>query len=415
MENFKVALKNTNDRVYVPVKSWCKDIEASALDQIENLSRLPFAFHHIAIMPDCHAGYGMPIGSVLATKGIVIPFAVGMDIGCGMCALKTSIHESELNPDTIECIVNEIRKVIPVGFHHNEKPCSEDEMPRDAGTIDNALIICKEFDKARYQMGTLGGGNHFIEIQKGPDGNIWVMLHSGSRNLGKKICDNYNDIAKKMNAMYFSSVDPKWNLAFLPMDSKEGVAYLHEMKYALDFARYNRFAMMKLITAILQDKFDRPGARIVGQYEFDAPPDNGIINIHHNYARMENHYNENVLVHRKGATRAYKDEIGIIPGCMGTKSYIVKGLGNQESFMSCSHGAGRAMGRNVARKTLDLADEQRKLDSQGIVHSIKSIHDLDEAAGAYKDIHSVMDQQKDLVEILVELTPVGSVKDNEEE
>lgn len=375
---------------------WLNYIEDGALAQAKNLANLPFAFKHIAIMPDSHQGYGMPIGGVLATKGVVIPNAVGVDIGCGMCAVKTSL--TELDTETLKHIMGEIRKVVPVGFNKHKEKQEESLMPEIGGTeIDLRNVIGREYNNALKSLGTLGGGNHFIEIQKGSDGHIWIMIHSGSRNLGKQVADHYNKLAVELNKKWYSSVDTKQELAFLPLDSEEGKSYIREMNYCVDFAFANRLLMINRIKSIFTNEFK------VVTYE-------PIINIAHNYARMENHFGENVMVHRKGATLADKNTIGIIPGSQGTKSYIVKGKGNAESFNSCSHGAGRKMGRGQAQRDLNLEEEVKRLDNMGVVHAIRGVKDLDEASGAYKDIDEVMENQKDLVEILVELTPLGVIK-----
>ncbi len=376
----------------IPVYNWCDNTEAGALKQIDNLASLPFAFHHIAIMPDCHQGYGMPIGGVLVTKDVIIPNAVGVDIGCGMCAVKTSL--TELDTETLKKIMGEIRKVIPVGFTHQKEAQDENLMPEFFG----GDIVEKEYNNALTQIGTLGGGNHFIEIQKGSDGHIWIMIHSGSRNLGKQVADHYNKLAIEFNEKWVSSVPKEHELAFLPVGSEEGQAYIREMNYCVDFALANRKLMMDRICDILKK---------VSGSGIDFEP---MINIAHNYAKLENHFGENVWVHRKGATLATENTIGIIPGSQGTKSYIVKGKGNPESFMSCSHGSGRKMGRNEAQKTLNLEEEIKKLDEQGILHEIRGVKDLDEASGAYKEIDEVMKAQEDLVEILIELTPLGVIK-----
>ena len=380
----------------LPIKMWLNYIEDGALAQAKNLANLPFAFKHIAIMPDSHQGYGMPIGGVLATKGVVIPNAVGVDIGCGMCAVKTSL--TELDTETLKHIMGEIRKVVPVGFNKHKEKQEESLMPEIGGTeIDLRNVIGREYNNALKSLGTLGGGNHFIEIQKGSDGHIWIMIHSGSRNLGKQVADHYNKLAVELNKKWYSSVDTKQELAFLPLDSEEGKSYIREMNYCVDFAFANRLLMINRIKSIFTNEFK------VVTYE-------PIINIAHNYARMENHFGENVMVHRKGATLADKNTIGIIPGSQGTKSYIVKGKGNAESFNSCSHGAGRKMGRGQAQRDLNLEEEVKRLDNMGVVHAIRGVKDLDEASGAYKDIDEVMENQKDLVEILVELTPLGVIK-----
>ena len=376
---------------------WLDDIEDGALEQAKNLANLPFAFNHIAIMPDSHQGYGMPIGGVLATKGVIIPNAVGVDIGCGMCAVKTTL--TNIDQDQLKKIMNEIRKVIPLGFNKHKEEQDYTLMPdwTEFKNFENS-VCAKENDNALKSLGTLGGGNHFIEIQKGSDGHIWIMIHSGSRNLGKQVADHYNKIAVDLNQKWHSQVPKEWELAFLPIDSKEGQEYIDEMNYCVEFALANTGVMMDRILTIINDIHE-------GGMEFEP-----MINIAHNYARMENHFGQNVMVHRKGATLADENTIGIIPGSQGTKSYIVKGKGNPESFNSCSHGAGRKMGRKEAERRLNLEEEIKKLDSQGVLHAIRGVKQLDEAPGAYKDIDIVMSNQKDLVEILVELMPLAVVK-----
>jgi tRNA-splicing ligase RtcB (3'-phosphate/5'-hydroxy nucleic acid ligase) len=376
----------------VPVKCWADDVEQSAVDQILHLSNLPFAFHHVAIMPDCHSGYGMPIGGVLATKGVVIPFAVGVDIGCGCCAMKTSLKVENINEGVLKSIMGLIRERIPVGFEHHKE--AQDEKWMVPSYFKDTYIVSREYESALKQMGTLGGGNHFIEIQADEEDNVWIMIHSGSRNLGKKVADHYNKLAVKLNQQWFSSVPKEWELAFLPIETQEAKDYMDEMQYCVEFAYRNRFYMMNTLIDIF--------TQVIGCDFGD------FINIAHNYAVWENHFGQNVLVHRKGATRARKDEIGIIPGSQGTASYIVKGLGNPESFHSCSHGAGRKMGRKEACRTLDLAEEQSKLS--GIIHSVRNQEDLDEAPGSYKDIESVMANQVDLVEPIVKLRPLAVIK-----
>lgn len=390
-----------------PIKMWVTDIEDGALEQAKNMANLPFTFRHVALMPDCHQGFGMPIGGVLATERVVIPNAVGVDIGCGMCAQKTSIRADDFSTETLKKIMGEIRKRIPVGFNHRKVQCSADEMPNSMylyNTSDSLYPICSEqFEKARYQLGTLGGGNHFIEIQKDEEGYIWIMIHSGSRNLGYTVAKYYNDLAKNLNSKWHSSIDVKDDLAFLPLDTEEADYYLEEMNYCLEFALANRKKMMKDVRSSFYDILSEKDESYILLFE-------PLINIHHNYAATENHFGKNVMVHRKGATSAKVGEVGIIPGSQGTSSYIVEGLGNPESFKSCSHGAGRLMGRKDAQRRLDLEIEQRCLDEKGILHSVRSIKQLDEAPSAYKDIDKVMDNQKDLVKILYKLTPLGVIK-----
>lgn len=393
---------NTENR---PIKLWLDDIEENTLEQAKNLANLPFVFKHIAIMPDSHLGYGMPIGGILATKGVIIPNAVGVDIGCGMCAVKTSL--TEIDTDILKKIMGKIREVVPVGFKKNTEVDKNNWLDRTSEGLEYGgfPVVSSEFNNAKHSLGTLGGGNHFIEIQKGSDGHIWIMIHSGSRNLGLKVANHYNKIAKELNKKWYSSVPEKNELAFLPVDTQEAKDYILEMNYCINYALENRKLMMDRILRIFAEEFSVKDEYGDLHFDFDHA-----INIAHNYARLENHFGENVWVHRKGATLATKDTIGIIPGSQGTKSYIVKGKGNPDSFNSCSHGAGRKLGRKQAIKTLDLEKEIKILDDAGVVHGMRNQKDLDESVSCYKNIEEVMNNQFDLVEILVELTPLGVIK-----
>lgn len=312
---------------------------------------------------------------------------------CGMSAIRTSL--TELNINNLKTIVGKIRELVPVGFNHQKEP---QEFVGFALAPD-IRIIQHELNSARKQLGTLGGGNHFIEIQKGSDGFIWAMVHSGSRNFGLKIANEYNKIAQNLCSMWHSNI-PAFKgadgLAFLPIETYQAKEYMLAMQYALRFAYENRLQMMNKIKTAFTD---------VLTCEFEKE-----INIHHNYAQWENHFGKNVIVHRKGATSARLGEIGIIPGSQGTASYIVEGKGNPQSFMSCSHGAGRVMSRNQAKKELNLENEKKLLEDKNIVHSIRTVNDLDEASSAYKDIDVVMENQKELVDIKVKLTPLGVIK-----
>jgi tRNA-splicing ligase RtcB len=540
----------------LPIKSWIPEDQYYAdekmVEQVENLAKLPFAFSHIVLSPDGHVGYGMPIGGVMATKGVIVPNAVGVDIGCGMCAVKTSL--TEIDTETLKKIMGEIRKQIPLGMNRHKEKQDETLMP--SGLLGD--ICNQQYNNALCSLGTLGGGNHFIEIQKGSDGHIWIMIHSGSRNLGKQVAEHYNKLAENKNKEWFSSVLPVQELAFLPIDSPEGKDYIREMNYCVEFALANRKLMMDRIINIF-------GEVLSGGKDYSWGHEE-MINIAHNYARMESHCedcidnqdNDNpiveylsgveavskvqdflngyrpvvhscgglilsnatsflkisplqvdvleqmsdacrslnlglelkhnhlktslhlcgcedlgsfdesyysslnkfglgfshlfgvekdfrkwdrilgriflgyeaynldcklnnntssishkhnptqVMIHRKGATLATTDTIGIIPGSMGSKSYIVKGLGNPESFNSCSHGAGRKLGRKNACKVLNLEEENKKME--GIIHGMRSVDDLEEAPGAYKNIQDVMANQSDLVKILVELSPLAVIK-----
>lgn len=385
-----------------PIKMWLDDMEPGALAQARNLANLPFTFKHVAIMPDAHCGYGMPIGGVLATEGVVIPNAVGVDIGCGMCAVKSTLKEVEaVRLKEMLGSAREgrgIREMVPVGFKHHKRAQDESLMP-DRTPLEQLKDsrVLQLYQGALKQLGTLGGGNHFIEVQKGSDGHIWFMVHSGSRNIGLKVAQYYNREAVRLNGRWRSAVPQKWELAFLPLDTDEGQNYLVEMQYCVDFALANRRLMMNRIKQVVAD--------VVGEVDFEP-----LINVAHNYAAVEHHFSKDVVVHRKGATRARAGEYGIIPGSQGSKSYIVVGKGNPESFCSCSHGAGRLMGRKQAQRELDLESEKEKLDKLGVVHGLRSIRDLDEAAGAYKDIGRVMENQADLVNIEVELVPLAVMK-----
>jgi len=371
----------------VPIKLWLDDIEEGALVQARNLANLPCAYKWVAIMPDCHQGFGMPIGGVLAAEDVIIPNAVGVDIGCGMLAARTGLQE--IDTDTLRLVRAQIKMEVPVGFEHHKTAQTWDGFD----CAPDIPIIQQELDSARRQLGTLGSGNHFIEIQHGSDGYVWVMIHSGSRNFGLKTANTFHNIARSLCDRKGYAL-PDRDLAYLPMDTREGREYLAVMNYCCDFARANRSLMMERIGEII--------AKVSGANLLEK------INIHHNYAAIEIHYGREVLVHRKGATKASRDTIGIIPGSMGTNSYIVKGLGNPESFESCAHGAGRRMGRKQAIRSLDLETEQKKMD--GVLHGLRSRGGLDEAPGAYKDIDEVMRLQQDLVTISVSLKPLASIK-----
>lgn len=374
----------------LPIKMWLTDIEDGALSQAKDLANLPFAFSHIAIMPDSHQGYGMPIGGVLASETAIVPNAVGVDIGCGMCSLRTNLNE--IDTERLKSIMGKVRDTVPVGFNHHKEKQDKKWMP----ALDKSLPVAEqEFESAMHQVGTLGGGNHFIEIQKGSDGFIWIMIHSGSRNIGYTVAKHYNNKAKEINESLGNKV-PK-NLACFPVDTEEYSNYLDEMNYCIEFALQNRKLMMERVKNAFTDVI----------------PDTGFsnfINKPHNFAAWENHFGKNVIVHRKGATRARKGEPGMIPGSQGSNSYIVTGKGNTESFESCSHGAGRVMSRTAAKKNLDIQKETEQLEKMGILHAIRSKNDLDEAPGSYKNIKDVMDFQSDLIDIKIELTPLAVIK-----
>jgi tRNA-splicing ligase RtcB len=392
----------------VPIFVWADkdEIEPEALEQARNVARLPFMHHHVAVMPDAHFGMGVSIGTVFAAEDVIIPNAVGVDIGCGMRVIKTGINVSNITTDQLKTIMTKIRKAIPVGFSSHKEPQLNTLVWRKSVNKDNLLHISmkeerlpvcyREFDKSLKSLGTLGGGNHFIEFQKNGEGELCIMIHSGSRNLGLQVANHYNNEAKKLNKKWHSRVPESYKLAFLPLDSDAGRLYLKEMEYCITYARINRAVMAQRITEIINKELDINIASYVND-------------IAHNYAVMENHYGKNVMVHRKGAVLA-GDNIAIIPGSQGSCSYIVNGKSNKESFNSCPHGAGRALGRKKAIEVLDLNKEIESLNAKGILHSIRNIKDLDEAPSAYKDISKVMENSKDLVSIVEKLEPLAVIK-----
>jgi len=403
------------DGYAMPVKSWCENCEEGAVKQAVNLAHHPALVHHVALMPDAHQGYGMPIGGVVAAKGAVIPAAVGVDIGCGMIATETDIPaEAFAEMSFRRAFQEKLKERIPVGEGVSHA-VTQDWEGFEEYTAHNGMRSSLWPSKLdRMNLGTLGGGNHFIELQKStardgsgdPEGGakVWLMIHSGSRNLGKRIEEHYHRIAAKMCERFHSPLPDK-DLAFLPIEEPAGHDYFTDMLFALRYARENRRRMMEAMKATVAEFV--PGANFIRT-----------IDIHHNYAAFEEHFGEKVCVHRKGATSAKLDEIGIIPGSMGTASYIVRGLGNPESFMSCSHGAGRRMSRIAASTTLTVEECDQAMD--GIVcerwHKYKGFGkakgklDLSEAPQAYKDIEDVIASERDLIEPLVRLVPLASLK-----
>ena len=389
-----MKVKMINNR---PVKIWTDEVEDTAMRQIENLTTLPFLYHHLAIMPDVHTGMGMPIGGVLACEDAIVPNAVGVDIGCGMCAVKTNWKVSEIPPHVLrKKIMKGIRERIPLGMDHHKEKQDVRFLP-EGHEVEKMTIVKARQESILHEVGTLGGGNHFIELQKDENDMLWIMIHSGSRNLGARVGAYYNEMAKTLNSRWHTVVSPEINLAFLPQGSREFGMYWEAMKYCVDFALCNRKLMMERIEEVLYDA-------LTG-IEFDP-----MINIAHNYAACENHFGKNVFVHRKGATLARKGITGIIPGSQGTASYIVEGLGNPESFCSCSHGAGRVLSRKAAIRTLNMAEEVAQLEAKGIVHAIRCQDDMQEASGAYKNIEEVIANELDLVKVRTRLLPVAVIK-----
>ncbi|MBM3985605.1 MAG: RtcB family protein [Planctomycetes bacterium] len=384
-----------------PIKVWTDDVEASALAQLRNLASLPFIHHHVAAMPDVHWGLGATVGSVLAMKGAIIPAAVGVDIGCGMCAVRLSLTAGDL-PDSLAVVRAQIERDVPVGFaEHGDRrmpfdPLDQAGLVRGFASLREAHPGIRQREEGRVwrQVGTLGGGNHFIEVCLDEQQRVWVMLHSGSRNIGKVIADYF--ITRAKERMEQESVAlPDADLAWLPDGSRDFDDYVSAVSWAQEYALENRRAMLRLVLAAL-------GRRLPPFTAMDEA-----INCHHNYVSRESHFGADVLVTRKGAIRARTGDLGIVPGSMGTRSYIVRGKGQPDSFDSCSHGAGRRMSRGQAKRTLTLGDLARQTVG---VECRKDADVLDEAPAAYKDIDAVMENQRDLVEVVHTLKQVLCVK-----
>jgi len=391
-------------RQRVPIKVWLaspEDIEPGCLQQAMNLANLPFIYKWVALMPDTHQGYGMPIGGVIATQDYIIPNAVGVDIGCGMAFVETNIHHQQLDFAEYSNLVGQIMRAVPTGFEHHKKPrpCLTMDEDEWAQKVRNQHFTeLPNIEDGYYQVGTLGSGNHFIELQQDEAGMLCVMVHSGSRNFGYKVCEYFNRLAKKINQKDSWSVPAEYDLAYLPVAAPEGRDYINWMNLALRFARENRQAMLEVVKREL--------TRRLPAIEFS-----GEVNAHHNYAALENHYGRDVWVHRKGAISARAGEPGIIPGAMGSTSYIVSGLGNPESFMSCSHGAGRRMSRHQAMKQFTVQETVEDLQSRGIAFGKRNKKDAsDEARWAYKDIDAVLRNELDLVEPLKKLETLAVIK-----
>ena len=386
-----------------PVKVWSEDLDRGAEKQLYNISLIPFIHSHIAVMPDAHVGIGCTIGSVIPTHRAIIPAAVGVDIGCGMMAAKTNIKAKDL-PDNLSEIRNSIEKTIPLGAgrcHQKEyflekiqnQFVSQSMVSHFLRNDPNEMFSIVT-TKWREQMGSLGGGNHFIEVCLDENDFVWVMLHSGSRGIGNKLGTIFIEKAKKDIKIHQANVPDK-DLAYLSEGTQNFNDYVKAVAWAQEYASINRQVMMTLIFGQLEYYF--PKIRFQQQ----------AINCHHNYVEREHHFEKNVWVTRKGAIRAKKDDLGIIPGSMGTKSYIVKGKGNQESFHSCSHGAGRRMSRKQAFKKFTMDDLERQ--TLGVeMQRRKAI--IDEIPEAYKDIDKVMKDQEDLVDVIHTLKQILNVK-----
>lgn len=369
-----------------PLMLWGRDFDPDTLRQLSALADMPYIFHHVAAMPDAHVGIGATIGSVFATTDAAVPSAVGVDIGCGMRAVSTDLPAAAATRERLQRFIDLVYARIPLGFesHGSERTWpGMKSFPLDDGALRK---------KAAMQLGTLGGGNHFLEAQSDSE-HLWLMIHSGSRHIGLQIAEHFIREARAYNTLKKLGIPQ--DLSFLPVHEQGGRDYLEAMNWALDYARENRRQLLEQLLDLFRLAVT-PGFRVIEDIE-----------IHHNFAAFETHFNRKVLVHRKGATRAFENEAGIIPGSMGSSSFITRGRGNAFSFMSSSHGAGRALSRKAAQKKIAMDEFQRSMS--GVVANLKRSM-LDEAPQAYKDINAVMEAQADLVEIIHRLTPLASVK-----
>jgi tRNA-splicing ligase RtcB (3'-phosphate/5'-hydroxy nucleic acid ligase) len=381
----------------VPILSWVPDLERGALEQATNLSNLPFTIRHVALMPDAHMGYGMPIGGVLFADRTVVPYAIGVDIGCGVALVETDLTVETLSRRELTRTLETIAAGVPVGTASQRHPVSRPGAEEEIGVPLPDSIEDAWFARAVNQLGTLGSGNHFLELQRDPAGQVFVMLHSGSRSLGKTICDAFHQRA----LAYVRTAGlplPHRELAYLPDDIPEHHAYWSAMDFALRFAEVNRSRMLDVV--------ERAFAAHTQATRFDR-----VVDIHHNDAAREQHFGVTGLVHRKGAVRAGAGDIVLIPGSMSTASYVGEGLGDPDAFETCQHGAGRAMSRTAARTSKTSATVYAEMSALGVeLHAGDPRTIAEEAAFAYKDIELVMAASASLVRPIRRLTPLGVVK-----
>ncbi|OCQ51446.1 RNA-splicing ligase RtcB [Photorhabdus australis subsp. thailandensis] len=393
----------------VPIKMWTHGVpvEAEAREQLLNIAKMPFIFSHLAIMPDVHLGKGSTIGSVIPTRGAIIPAAVGVDIGCGMMAVRTSLSAGDL-PDNLYAIRRAIEIAVPHGRTVNRTGHDKGSWQKPPETVDYRWNMLQSGFKRltdkypqllktnNYQhLGTLGTGNHFIELCLDESDRVWVMLHSGSRGVGNAIGNLFITLAQQDMKQHITNL-PDRNLAYFEEGSRHFADYMEAVGWAQNFARHNREIMMKHTLTALSTVMTKPFTAMTKA-----------VNCHHNYVQQEQHFGQNVLVTRKGAVAAHKGVMGIIPGSMGAKSFIVRGLGNEESFCSCSHGAGRVLSRTAAKKRFTIEDQKR---ATAHVECRKDSDVIDEIPMAYKDIEAVMAAQSSLVEIVHTLRQVVCVK-----
>lgn len=397
-----MTIKMTLTEGRVPVKIWTDDIEERAKQQLSNIAQLPFIHHHVAAMPDVHCGIGATIGSVIACHKAIIPAAVGVDIGCGMIASRLSLHANDLDEKSLKTIFEQISRDIPAGRHQHKE---DRALVHRALPFEAQLNLMTQkhpplrkafgnFSNWICQMGTLGSGNHFIELCLDEEQHLWIMLHSGSRGIGNAIGNYFIELARQDMERLFIHL-PDRDLAYFPEGCEHFDDYIFAVDWAQRYAFENRQAMLDLVIGALK--------RHLPPFEITTEA----VNCHHNYVAHENHFDENVWVTRKGAIRAKQGDLGIIPGSMGAKSFIVRGKGNADSFHSCSHGAGRKMSRTTAKKQFTKKD--LAMQTEGVVcRKDKGV--IDEIPSAYKDIDSVMSNQVDLVEVIHTLKQILCVK-----
>lgn len=386
----------------VPVQIWTSDIDERAKEQLLNIASLPFVHHHVAAMPDVHVGMGATIGSVIATHRAIIPAAVGVDIGCGMLACQLTLTANDIDEKTLKKVFDQITRDVPVGRNQHKNDCALVDAarpfePRLTAMTQKHPGLLKSFGKFSNwinQMGTLGGGNHFIEICLDESNRVWLMLHSGSRGIGNGLADYFIELARKDMERLMINL-PDRDLAYFTEGTEYFDDYVGAVHWAQEYAYQNRQSMLDLILAGMRRHLP----------EFAVL--NEVVNCHHNYVAIEHHYGEDVYVTRKGAIRAREGDLGIIPGSMGARSFIVRGKGNPESFTSCAHGAGRRMSRTAAEQQFTQDDLIRQ--TAGVICR-KDKRVIDEIPGAYKDIDTVMANQADLVEVLHTLKQVVCVK-----
>lgn len=398
----KMPVKRIITKGKVPVKIYTDEVDHGAMQQLYNMSQMPFIHSHLAVMPDVHLGKGATVGSVIPSKGAIIPAAVGVDIGCGMNALRLSIKADDL-PDNLRAIRLAIEAVVPVGFNMHKYDRARNSTIRAlSGGLDQIISKHKKihtFQKRPYQtwvrqIGTLGGGNHFIELCVDENQDVWVMLHSGSRGIGNAIGQYFIELAKKDMGQHLVNLPDK-DLAYFKEGARYFDDYIEAVEWAQDYATANRREMMYLIIEVLRKKLRKFGIT------------KEAINCHHNYVSREFHFGEDIYVTRKGAIRAREGELGIIPGSMGARSFIVKGLGNAQSFCSCSHGAGRKLSRSAAKREYNEMDVSQQTLG---VECRKDKGIVDEIPSAYKDIDQVMAHQSDLVEVVHTLKQIVCIK-----